>query len=75
MTTMVVDRIEGDRAVLEVGDERIEVPVSVLPEGAGEGSVLSFALDTTSEAAIRAEAEARLERLKASSPDDDVIDL
>ena len=42
-----VDRIEGDKAVLLVGDTEVEtvvLPTKYLPEGAGEGSVLVIAI-------------------------------
>lgn len=37
---IVVDRIEGTRAILEVDGETVEIPASALPEGAGEGAIL-----------------------------------
>lgn len=37
---IVVDRIEGTRAVLEIGGERVDVPLAALPEGTAEGDVL-----------------------------------
>lgn len=40
-----VDRIEGDKAVLLLGEEeqyQVVIPKALLPEGAGEGSVLSI---------------------------------
>ncbi|HCH65689.1 MAG TPA: hypothetical protein DFR83_22995, partial [Deltaproteobacteria bacterium] len=39
---IVVDRIEGAFAVLEVAGQTIEIPAAVLPPEAGEGTVLSF---------------------------------
>jgi hypothetical protein len=68
-----IDRIEGSRALLDFEGEIIEVPRSALPEGATEGSVLVFAI--ASDADKRREAEARLARLRAGSPDDKEIDL
>ncbi|PJB47501.1 MAG: DUF3006 domain-containing protein, partial [Deltaproteobacteria bacterium CG_4_9_14_3_um_filter_63_12] len=41
---IVVDRIEGSVAVLEVGNEYVNFPVAALPKGAGEGAVLAFTL-------------------------------
>lgn len=60
---IVVDRIEGDIAVLEVNGQAVHLPVSALPEGAGEGSVLrlTLAASTTRDAA------ARLARMQSSS--------
>lgn len=70
---IVVDRIEGTRAVLVVGNEVVEVPASVLPPGAGEGAVLSLQLGD--DRALRAAAEARQARLRAASDLPDEIDL
>lgn len=61
---IVVDRIEGTRAVLEMSGESISVPLASLPEGVKEGSVLTVSVH----AADPAEAEARLARLKARTP-------
>ena len=46
MTRVVVDRIEGDWAVCEPaeGGDVIELPARWLPDGAGEGSVLTVTL-------------------------------
>jgi Protein of unknown function (DUF3006) len=53
----VVERIEGNKAVLEPlsGGESFIVPVDLLPEGAREGSVVnaSFQLDPETETARR----------------------
>jgi len=70
---IVVDRIEGNRAILVVGDESFELPVSTLPEGATEGSVVSLSLADDTE--VRAAAEERQARLEAASNLPDVIDL
>ncbi len=65
-TTAVVDRIEdGGTAVLHVGedeDTKVELPASLLPEGADGGShlVITFALDEAS----RKEAEERVKALQ-----------
>lgn len=70
---IVLDRIEGNRAVLEMDGEIIEVPASILPPAINEGAVLVF---VEVEAPGRlAEAEARLERLRAAGPQEDDIDL
>lgn len=55
---IVIDRIEGDIAVLMVGDASVDIPVALLPEGAGEGSVLTLAL-----ASSQADSAALAERL------------
>lgn len=60
---IVIDRFEGDCAVLEVDGRRVDFPASALPAGCREGDRLSFTRDTPD----RSEAEARLARLKARS--------
>lgn len=70
---IVVDRVEGDRAVLEVDGEFVDVPASVLPAGAVEGSVLVFGLGDAS--ARLARAQERIARLAAAGPAGDTIDL
>jgi len=61
---IVVDRIEGARAVLEFGGESLDVPLAALPAGVKEGDVL----DLSVRAPDPAEAEARLARLRAKTP-------
>ncbi len=65
---ITIDRIEGDRAVLELagdaGVELIDVPLSALPPGVGEGQQVQFVRIES----LATEAEARLARLKARSP-------
>jgi hypothetical protein len=62
---MVVDRIEGELAVIEVGGTRVRLPVTALPSGAGEGSVLVLAL--SDEQPDQEEMTERIERLHAQS--------
>lgn len=73
--SLTVDRIEGDRAVLELGGETVDVPLALLPEGAAEGSRLLLTLDPAGTADALAEAEARLARLKARAVPGGSIDL
>jgi hypothetical protein len=48
MEQAVIDRFEGDLAVLLVGDERqpLDVPRSALPQGAGPGQWLQIAVES-----------------------------
>ena len=62
---IVIDRIEGDRAVLEIDGELIDVPVTALPAGAREGAVLVWSIGDANDAL--SEAEARLQRLRERS--------
>ena len=70
---IVIDRIEGNRVVLVVAGEAVELPVSVLPEGASEGDILT--LEMGDQRALRTAAEERLSRLSENSTLPDEIDL
>ena len=41
---IVVDRIEGDVAVVEVDGQTVDLPLRLLPDGAREGSVVQLSL-------------------------------
>lgn len=71
---IVIDRIEDTMAVLEMDGIRVVVPLSVLPAGVREGSRLAFVPEETPADSI-AEDEARLARLQARDPGDEIIDL
>lgn len=68
---IVVDRIEGNRAVVEFDGELVEIPASALPAGTAEGAVLQLA-PSGDEAALQAAAAARIERLAAKDLPDDI---
>ena len=70
---IVIDRIEGNRVVLVVAGETVELPVSVLPEGASEGDILTLGMGD--QRALRTAAEERLSRLSENSTLPDEIDL
>lgn len=56
---IVVDRIEGATAVLELAPHHfIDVPAELLPEGAGEGCVLELSIKKREEETWRASAAA-----------------
>lgn len=59
---IVVDRIENDTAVLEIGGSTVDVPLAELPAGVKEGDRLAFSVLPS---AGTDDAEARLARLKA----------
>jgi hypothetical protein len=65
---IVVDRIEGELAVLEIAGVTVELSVDALPAGATEGSVLRLALDPEAQDTLEDENRARLERLKKRDP-------
>lgn len=43
--TWIIDRIENDVAVCEVGNFTVDIPLSALPDGVCEGDVISVAID------------------------------
>ncbi len=61
---IVVDRIEEGTAVLVIGDHRISLPLDLLPAGTTEGTALEFTIAP----ADAGSDEARLARLKATTP-------
>lgn len=72
---IVLDRIEGDRAIVEIGGEMIEIPCSELPNGSKEGDVLVFAVDADAVGNLKKDNEDRLKRLRERDPGDMEIDL
>jgi len=74
----VIDRLEGDRAVLSLGDGKktLDVPLSRLPKGASDGDHLRLTFDgepgadtlkkVSKDAGSRADAEERIGKLRAS---------
>lgn len=56
----VIDRFEGKKAVLLVGDEEVQVvwPCHILPGKVNEGDILRIDLQIDSEATVAAKAEA-----------------
>lgn len=73
----IVDRIEGDFAVLFTadGEHGFDLPVSLLPEGVREGWHLRalWRRDEEAEAQKLAELEARRRRLSADDDGGDII--
>ena len=65
---MVLDRIEGNRAIFVVEGERVELPISALPAGAREGDVFALVRDDDATKSQKDEGEARLARLRARGP-------
>jgi hypothetical protein len=61
---MVVDRIEDEWVVLEVGQgQRVDIPLRVFPEGVGEGQRVSF-VRVKEDGEERQRALERLQRLR-----------
>ena len=67
----VIDRVEGELAVLLVGDESIKlnVPLSLLPVGCKEGDVLNISIERDPEATeqARERVSSLMEKLKKKS--------
>lgn len=66
---ITLDRIEGELAILDADGLSFELPVCLLPSDAREGSVLTFQIHAAPPD-LSAD-HARLERLRASTPQDD----
>lgn len=62
---IVLDRIEGGRAIFVVEGGQFELPAALLPAGAKEGDVFQLVRDESATIAQKNEAEARLARLRA----------
>lgn len=65
---MTVDRIENGIAVIDEGGKRTDIPLSELPEGTREGSLLKrengkLVLDTETEKALREKLKKRTDAL------------
>ena len=84
---LVVDRIEGDLAVVETGEgQMLDLPEWLLPAGVREGDVvvvqssmaedgarrLELRVDRDATAAARSEAVRMLERLRSRDPGGDI---
>jgi hypothetical protein len=68
-----IDRIEGELAVLLVGDGRIKVnmPLALLPEGCREGDILNISLERDLEATrqAREKVSSLIEKLRNKGKD------
>ena len=56
--TFIIDRIEGELAVVEMGDNTYNIPKILLPEGAKEGDVIATIID-------KSETEKKKEEVKS----------
>lgn len=70
---IVIDRFEGNQAVLEVEGILVDFPRAALPDDAREGTILTFQI--VDDTARRREARNRIERLRRRDPGDDDIQL
>lgn len=72
---IVIDRIENDRAIVEIGGEVIEIPCSELPNGSKEGDVLVLSVNSAGVGNLKKDNEDRLNRLREGDSGDMEIDL
>ena len=72
---IIIDRIEGDRAILEVDGEMLEISARLLPSGSAEGSFLSLNLCDDAAADMQRDNEERLARLREQDSGDMEIDI
>lgn len=70
---IAIDRIVGDRAVIDINGELLEIAAAALPPESKEGDLLQLILADAS--AVKAEGDARRARLAARSALPDSIDL
>lgn len=47
---LIVDRFEGDWAIVEYGDETFNIPKELLPKDAKEGDVLNITIEVDRQA-------------------------
>jgi len=69
----IIDRFEGDMAVILLGDEEIQLdlPRKYLPQKAREGTImrLSWEIDEAQTESVRDRMRNRIERLKRRDPE------
>ena len=70
ISRVVLDRIEGDRAVLEFDGRSFELPLSLLPREVEEGDVLTLTLHRDEESTRDAKASIGARRARLSRDDD-----
>lgn len=65
-TFWVIDRIEGDLAVVEIAaGKTVTIPLAALPDGVKEGTVLRLAIDRDEEARRKKKLRSLFDRLRA----------
>lgn len=74
-STITIDRIENNLAVVESKQQSFSIPISLLPAGAKEGDSYTISFASVASENIQKEAQERLERLKKRDSGNDIIDL
>lgn len=74
-STIIIDRIENNLAIIESIAGPISIPISLLPPKTKEGDAFTMSFSKTDTTSAQEEATTRLERLKKRDSGDDIIDL
>ena len=74
-STITIDRIENNLAVVESDEQSFSIPISLLPAGAQEGDTYTITFASLNNEDTQKEAQERLERLKKRDSGNDIIDL
>ena len=74
-STITIDRIENNLAVVETKEQSFSIPISLLPAGAKEGDTYTITFASIDNEDTQKEAQERLERLKKRDSGNDIIDL
>ena len=74
-STITIDRIENNLAVVESKEQSFSIPISLFPAGAKEGNSYTITFASIDSENIQKEAQERLERLKKRDSGNDIIDL
>ena len=72
MPNIIIDRFEGDHAVVECNGQTFDIPKALLPEGCQEGDQIHISISKPN---TLSEAEAQLARLRERDTGEDIIDL
>ncbi len=71
---LIVDRIEGDFALIEMGGAHFEIPLRALPISVKEGDIIQIQIGRKDTENMKKAME-RLQRLSERDDENDIIDL
>ena len=74
-STITIDRIEHNLAIIESENHIFSIPISFLPEGVKEGDSFTMHFSKSDTTDTQEKATQRLERLKKRDSGNDIIDL
>ena len=72
-TVLIIDRLDGQNATIEINGETLQIPTDALPHNAKEGDALKIAIDRQLTAQRALKAENRLRRINKNAPTVDII--